>query len=57
MKAQLKAWLNSQVGREPSFREACRNAGWDRRQALRGVEMAMALISIGLDRAVAANKS
>ena len=49
MKAQLKAWLNAQVGREPSFREACRIAGWDRRQALRGVDIAVALISIGLN--------
>ena len=40
MKAQLKAWLNAHVGREPSFREACRIAGWDRRQVLRGLRMA-----------------
>lgn len=48
MKAQLKAWLNAQVDRGPSFREACRINGWDRRAATRGVEMAIALISIGL---------
>lgn len=48
MKAQLKAWLNAQVGREPSFREACRINGWNRDSATRGVDMAIELISIGL---------
>ncbi len=51
MKAQLKAWLNAQAGREPSFRQACINNGWrDRDKAMRGVEMAIQLISIGLSR-------
>jgi hypothetical protein len=50
MKAQLKAYLNAQAGREPSFRQACANAGWNRDSALRGVEMAIALIAIGLNR-------
>lgn len=48
MKAQLKAYLNAQAGREPSFRQACANAGWNRDSAMRGVEMAIELISIGL---------
>ena len=50
MKAQLKAWLNAQAGREPSFRQACANAGWNRVKAARGVDMAIELIAIGLNR-------
>lgn len=51
MKAQLKAWLNAQAGREPSFRQACINNGWrNRDKAMRGVEMAIELISIGLSQ-------
>lgn len=50
MKSQLKAWLNAQAGREPSFREACRINGWKSRdQAMRGVDMAIELIAIGLN--------
>ncbi|MET3691688.1 hypothetical protein [Methylobacterium goesingense] len=49
MKAQLKAWLNAQVGREPSFRQACVINGWNRDSATRGVDMAVELISIGLN--------
>ncbi len=48
MKAQLKAYLNAQAGREPSFRQACSAHGWHREKAMRGVEMALQLISIGL---------
>jgi hypothetical protein len=48
MKAQLKAWLNAEAGREPSFRQACINNGWNRAAAMRGVDMAIECISIGL---------
>ncbi|WP_162242069.1 hypothetical protein [Methylobacterium sp. Leaf125] len=51
MKAQLKAWLNAQAGREPSFRQACINNGWSRDSAIRGVEMAIVTISINLSSA------
>jgi hypothetical protein len=51
MKAQLKAWLNAQAGREPRFRQACLNNGWNRDGALRGVEVAIELIAIGLNAA------
>ncbi|MCJ2033750.1 hypothetical protein [Methylobacterium sp. J-068] len=49
MKAQLKAYLNAPAGREPSIRQACLNNGWNRDRAMRGVDMAIALIAIGLD--------
>ena len=50
MKSQLKAGLNAQAGREPSFREACLiNGRKSRDQAMRGVSMAIKLIAIELN--------
>ena len=40
---QLKAWARGQ-GDEASFRETCRNRGWDRGTAQRHVDKALAMM-------------
>lgn len=46
---QLKAWARAQ-GDEASFRETCRDRGWDRRSAQRHVDKALAMLLIVMNQ-------